>query len=844
MRNNLFLFFSQYRFFWWLRSWAIRIRFWFSSHTFGIRYKLHDKKINYISFRHLIQITQIQLIAALVFAIFLQLFDPIFYDYYKFLDLKIPDDGDYVTLLSTISGIGGVFIGLYYAAISTIGGSIYAKVPNNIRDLLAQERIGNVYMHFLAFITFLGISLVSFRVLGFDRVYLAIPIMLVASGVGIVAFVKLGQRVFYLFDPTALSHHLFGQLRQYLKMVGAGGYRWDDASFQRHAYKLASSSLDTLQTLSDITKKEVHLRGGPFISLSANLISFLLFYEKFKKHIPSDSQWYEQKYEHKDWYRTEDSRVSIAHQTGTFLQPEVTNEKEWVEDRVIPIISECFEINLIEDRYNEVLELAKYLDAYLKLLAISGRTERALTILDDLGETILGVISPESENELVANEILEKLAIIERFASMPITIALACREHIEDIDSDKVENKLSKTIWENVADLYKQEFPSYCLPRLEWFKPRLNFEVVAEGCRVTPIWYQKELLLQIEADIFAEVTDSLISKGMKLYKSWIAKSMNAKHPWLVGAIISREWEYWHKVDHQIEIWPTKWANLSDNRKIEGLPWANFECEKLKEASKNRQAELLKLMSTQSLMLAFLKRPEGFPDYAGQFLHTTGEVSFEALLTNNTDLLSSVFVSYLYGCIMRFDNLRPKSVSTDWRVQQDFKIAAAPLLDLMELSGYARLMADYHNNEQLWEAIVSSWDKYFTESSDKPPLPLLAGIIVVTQGAFEIPHRGVLRTNWKMRINGILSNVPRHEVYSRHFLASDTVIDHDSPLVRVFAQGSYGSFHDGIDIFITFYLRTKDGADQLDFGWKRRDLQESLDREVRNNVENKSGEEEE
>ena len=163
---------------------------------------------------------------------------------------------------------------------------------------------------------------------------------------------------------------------------------------------------------------------------------------------------------------------------------------------------------------------------------------------------------------------------------------------------------------------------------------------------------------------------------------------------------------------------------------------------------------------------------------------------------------------------------------------------------MELSGYARLMADYHNNDQLWEAIVSAWDKYFTERGDESPLPLLAGIIVVTQGTFEIPHRGVLRTNWKRRINGKLSDVPRHEVYSRHYLGSDTVIDHGSPLVREFAQEPYGSFHDGIDIFITFYLRTKDGADQLDFGWKRRNLQESLDREARNNVKNEGEEEQE
>lgn len=806
--------------------------FWIRTQIFRSQYFSRDKKDNFIGLRHLFQITQVQLVLALIVAILLQLVDPIVIGFYKFTFLKIPDDSDYVTFLVTISGIGGVFIGLYYTAISTIAGSIYAKVPNNIRDLLAQERVGNVYMNFLSFITFLGISLVSFRVLGFDRVQLAIPVMLMAAGVGIISFVKLGQRVFYLFDPTALSHHLFGQLRRFIKMVMAGGYRWNDAAFQRHANKLASSSLDTLKTLSDITKNEVHLHGAPFIDLCENLISFLLFYEKSKNQIPSDSQWYEQKYIHRDWYQTDDSRVSIAHQTGTALNPDITNNKEWVEARVLVIIKQCLEINLKEDRYNEVLELAGYIDVYLKLLANSGRTNRALDIIEELGDCVLQVISQVSENEIVSNEVLEKLAIIERFGSMPITIALACREHIEQLDSGLVESRLSKVTWSNDSDIYKHGFPSYCLPRLEWFKPRMGFEASTEGRKVTPDWYQKELLLQIETDTFVENTKALINKGASLYKSWIAKTTDTKHPWLVGAVLSREWEFWHKVDHQMEIWPNKWSNLSDEKKIEGLPWSDFEFDKLEQASKERQSELLRLMSAQNLMLAFLKRPEGFPDYAGQFLHTSGEVTFEALLNNDQDLLSNVFKMYLYGCIIRFDSLRPKTALMDWRAQQEYKIASAPLLDLMELSGYAKLMADYHNNGQLWQIVVNAWNEYFVERGEESPLPLLAGSIAFTEGAFEIPHRGVLRTNWKMRISHRLSDVPRHEVFSRHFIGSHAEIDHDSALIRIFAREPHGSFHDGIDIFITFYLRAKEGENQLEFGRKRRDLQDSLDREER------------
>jgi hypothetical protein len=494
------------------------------------------------------------------------------------------------------------------------------------------------------------------------------------------------------------------------------------------------------------------------------------------------------------------------------------------------IVKQCLEINLKEERYNEVLELTEYIDGYLKILAKGGRTSRALEVFEELGNSVLQVLSQVSENEIVTNEVLEKLAVIERFASISITIALACREHIEALDSGAVERRLSKITWGNDEDIYKHGFPSYCLPRLEWFKPRLDFEVSTDGRKITPAWYQKELLLQIETDTFVENTQALINKGASLYKSWISKTTDTKHPWLVGAIMSREWEFWHKVDHQMEIWPNKWSNLSDEKKIEGLPWSDFEFEKLEQASKERQSELLRLMSAQNLMLAFLKRPEGFPDYAGQFLHTSGEVLFEALLNNDQELLSNVFTMYLYGCIIHFDKLRPKSTSTDWRAQQHFKISVAPLLDLMELSGYARLMADYHGNKQLWQIITDTWDKYIEEKGENSPLPLLSAAIALTEGAYEIPHRGVLRTSWHTRINHKLNDVPRHEVYSRHYISSDVEIDHASPLIRIFASELHRSFHDGIDIFITIYLRTKEGADKLDFGWKRRDLQDSLDRE--------------
>lgn len=820
----------KYPIFWKVRALRKYVSFGAGVTKFRHELILNDIKSGAIGLRHLFKMTQIQLLLSFSFAVLLHVINPVVLEFYDFEIFKIPNDTDYVPFLATISGIGGVFIGLYYAAVSSIAGSIYAKVPNDIRSLLAQERVGYIYMNLLSFMTFLGLSLVSFRVLGFERVQVAIPVMLIAGGIGIISFVKLGQRVFYLFDPTALSKQLFDQLRKTVAMVMVGGHRWNDPDFQNHANRLASSSLDTLTTLADITRREVHLRGEPYIDLSKSLMSFLMLYEGSKNKIPSNSQWYAKRYVHRDWYRTSDSRVSMAHQTGTSLKPETTNDKEWVEARVLVVVRGCIEVNLMDERYNEVLGLAGYVDAYLKKLAKTGRASRAFEILEDFAASVLRVISPDSVDEEVTNEVVEKLALIEWLASVPISLSLACQEWIDAFDADLVGVGLSQLTWAKDAEIYKKDFPCHYLPTLEWLASRLDFELSTEGEKITPFWYVKELLLKEEAKAFVENTGSLIERGTKFYKACLAKTVESKHPWLTGAVMSREWEYWHKIENQMREWPTKWSELSGGKKIEGLPWSDFEKEGLEQLGKNRKIVLLKLMSQHSLRLDLLEKPEGFPDYSGQFLHASGESSLEALLSNDFNLLENIFKMYLLGCITRFEKLRPQSVKEDWRVQQEFKVSVAPLLDLMEISGYAKLMSDYYDDDQLWKFVSNSWDEYLSCLRNSP-LPLLVGAIGITDGAFEIPHRGILRTNWKMRIRQRLSDVRRKESHRDYLIGAHSEVIHDSALVRMFARDPHGGFYDGIDIFICFYLRGRDGADGLDFGSRRLNFQDSYDREV-------------
>lgn len=833
MKSRNYLSLSQYRIFGKLAVAKKRVEFWFESKVFKGRYGLVDAKSNYRSFQGILQLIQAPFFFAILFALGLQYLDP-YLDYlYDKLEVGVPTDGDYVTFLATVAGIGGVFIGLYYAAISTVGGAIYATVPNNIRDLLAQERFGNVYMRFLSFLTFLSIVLILLRLSGQPRSYLAVVFVAASSGIGIFAFVSLGKRAFYLFDPTKLSSHIFEELHRWLAQAKVGGYRWSDPTFQNHARKQASRNIGTLETLADITAKEIHLNDEPFIELSCQLTKFLAHYEVAKRKIPTDSQWYEKLYQHKDWYRTDDSQVSIAHQTGTALQPDVARNSLWVEARITPILLRCVSVNLIEKRYAQLLILLEYVDAYIQCLAKANEIERAFEFLKRIAETIFEQLEDTSGSSDRKDESLDMLALMERLSTIPISIALGHRKALARMRERLAAEVLNGVNWGLASDIYSHDFPSYCLGQLEWLRPRLEYELRSEDKYLTPMWYRQELLRLTEARRFDSNTSCLILTGSDFYEKNIAELKAKGRPWLSAALMSREKEYWSKIDSQTEVWLESWNSVTDDNRIVGLTWPQVDLDSLRVKAKTREAELVKSMAEQGLLLILQSRSEEFPDYAGQFLHTAGEIAFEAMLNNDQALLEGVFTAYLFGCFFKFDSLRVEVTTTDWRAQQEMKIAAASLMDLLDISGYAKLCADFHNNQELWNIVVGTWDRFLSAGHDPSPLIILAGVVRLTESGFEVGHRSVLRTRWKGLISNALSDVPTRDVaYGRGVLGHYSVVDHDSLLVRIFGGDRLASLNDGIDIFIALFVRDQEGGEDLDFGPRRRDFRDDLEREAR------------
>ena len=770
---------------------------------------------------------------AIVMAAILQASEPYLSNFLSAQGISISDNGDYGTLLATIAGIGGVFIGLYYTAISAVGGAIYSRVPNNVRDLLAQDRIGNVYMRFLAVVTYLSVIMLALRTAGLAPVFPAIFLLVLASGVTVFGFVGLGARVFYLFDPTTLSYHLFDQLRHNYRRVIAGHHRWSDPSFQNHAHKMARSAVDTLSTLADLTSREPHLSQRPYATLCKYLLSFLIMYEPQKRKIPTESRWYARRYIHPDWYKSSDAETSIHHQTATPLSPEEVSDDRWLEKEILPMVYNCLALNIKLRRRDIVTELIEYFTYYLKILS----SESQVTVALEAVETLMLkcddlVFSPRTSDSEI--ESLEEMNLADILTAMPISILLSYVESLSKTNRDAIIDNLKALRWRSESELYMQGLPTHTLPQLEWIYPRLNFEIQIEGHQTTPHWYIGELINKTNAENAEISINALFLKVNTLYSTWLEKANNNKLHWISSSILSREAEYRHKLDHYIHQIKGYWDNLGDSRKIADLNWPTVDFSSLNETQIKRWTDVIRLMSVESNLLALQSRPKDYPDFAGQFLHTVGEAIISAFYSNNRERIDVFFKPFLVGSLLQFNNLRPKEKLSDWRDELDWKISAAPLLDLMDLSGYAFLYSEYYGEPELSRPVTSAWDGYLESQETERPgaiVEFLAGAVALTESGFEMPHRSILRTQWEQTAFTRLQNLPTRDDSRRELSwAADAIVLHESALVRLFARGSYGSLYDGIDIFLAKYLAQRAASLDVDFGSRRYDLRSELERE--------------
>ena len=267
--------------------------------------------------------------------------------------------------------------------------------------------------------------------------------------------------------------------------------------------------------------------------------------------------------------------------------------------------------------------------------------------------------------------------------------------------------------------------------------------------------------------------------------------------------------------------------------------SKFDINHLIEKKNHRKKELLKLMSEDNILLSLIPRPQSYPDFAGRFLNNVGEALFTAMCENDFEMVETLFKRYFYGCLLEYEKLRPEDFEKAWQSLNNLKIAAASLLDMIDISGYAFLFSEYHDEHILKKPIEQAWDEYLSDEPGIQRLQSFAAAVSLSESGIEIEHRGTLRARWKLIIQKLLSDVEHEEVPSDYNLTAisgilaepETSPKHKSSLVRVLARHPDFLFYDGIDIFITKYVCQREDGINLDFGRHRtKELEKAIRRE--------------
>ena len=111
-------------------------------------------------------------------------------------------------LMIAITGVTGVFLGFYMTNLNTVIGNSYAKLPNRIRQLLINEKAGNLSLRFVVFLNTLSLLTLAIAIIWNIRSILSVYFLSILSAFSIFVMSFLLRRIFLFFDPTTFINLL------------------------------------------------------------------------------------------------------------------------------------------------------------------------------------------------------------------------------------------------------------------------------------------------------------------------------------------------------------------------------------------------------------------------------------------------------------------------------------------------------------------------------------------------------------------------------------------------------------------------------------------------------------
>ncbi|MEI8174420.1 MAG: hypothetical protein WCG28_00545 [bacterium] len=739
------------------------------------------------------------------------------------------------TFLSVVASISGVFLGLYFTAISGIASSYLLRAPQNVKQFFLTEPRGQQYVRTIAITGIVSVFYIVFK--SFDQTIhpagLGFLSLLVAYIV--IRFWQVGTNVFYSLEPQFALPWITRDILFSMKNIAPPGFQWNTPAIQNHHRGLASSKFALIKNLVRFGKNEMKISDEQLITSMGYIGGLLFSYADFKKKTPTQSYWFETKNEFQDWGLASSSEIAIALSTGTSLQPKNVRNYTWYEDEVLNIAAEVFSSFADSTR---VISSARALDVLVDVAEIYAQDfdTKSAELLFKKTKPVRDRLFMIQANDVKQPLFKEQLAFVDAQGRLATSALLGLVKYLDANSCESVAKRIADIKWlSGKKHVYLTGLPGSMLPRLESLQNDLENEKTIEGELLTADWYIKAFCFQQYLFSLQNYFNFIKSLHTDHFQSCLDGLLSSQQLPLAVHLVQRWKEYSVKYRRLVFELKKHVECSNKNRLLGDLPWVDFDFEKEEKLALGRENDVTDKMIQLLPQLTKLVVTDGLPDYFGQALTEGIQACYDACEENDPERLKKILPAVFSASLSAYDRLREKV--KDWS-QLDSQVAfvGEPLENLFEISGYAKLYAELYQSPEIWNVFKNLWNTYFAAVDAKKVIEMIAAITRYRDSLFTIMPQATLRTNWqivfenKLREQGIPVFPDNRSYDSVNGRRQPT---HTSPIIRVLERsGGLRLMASARDVFFATYLSNLPAAAGIELP-DRHNFKESIQEEQQN-----------
>jgi len=663
------------------------------------------------------------------------------------------DQDSLPSVLTTLAQVSATMLGLYFAAISVVASSAYARAPGEIRRLVVADEVGSLYFGLLSYFCVISVAMMLADLFGGSVGNVSMLALAFFGITGIVGFSVLGLRTFDLFDPGELVGALNRRMRRLIVRAARHSFGWRNANVQVQHSESAFQIIQSYDSLITLAAEKEHLSPRPLVRLGAGLLQIWEWHSASKGRIPSDSQWFRRRLQHRRWLNSYSTATEIARTTNTSLPPEEAPDILWLEHRLSGGLARIFRALLNRQDSSEVSVLLSILRKRVLASSCRCQYDEALELLESIGD-LLGRHYRE-QRHLGAGSSTGMRAKMEHFDLVSVAFIDAGLGIAYFVRENSVEDAVSvvtRIRWKYQDEIYRTgPRPRCVIQKWEDLYEKLAVEIHLEGRVTSPLWLLCEATARGYSKSLARCIDIITAQ-----EKWflpIATELESAKDYATSALVAlRGLECCNKWAAHIDSLQ-KWVEACGGfNRSKDDPWPQTEFPSLTQRCEEMRKQLLTLLSRLLMHLSLLAKEPDFPDLFGQTYTVTLDRCLEALIRREDDAFLQIFPRAFEAVLEAHSNAIDQHRDEPTKA---FRMSNDPLGDLLAISGYGLLMSEITGGD-IREFIKAVWDSYLSSRGDEATRRrVIERLGMAIEEPQRLSPRGLARFEWTKQFNKML-----------------------------------------------------------------------------------------